>query len=99
VDVFKVISPGEADAIITDPPWGIYKETAEPLQTFYDDMLTSFARLLKEDGRAVVLTAKKAEFELSLNKTPELRNVKTLHILVSGKKAAVYVMEKKTTSS
>jgi tRNA G10 N-methylase Trm11 len=97
-DIFKVISPGEADAIITDPPWGMYKETTVPLQTFYDDMLKTFSRLLKEGGRAVVLTAKKTEFESALNKTPELRNVKTLHILVSGKKAAMYVAEKKAAS-
>jgi ubiquinone/menaquinone biosynthesis C-methylase UbiE len=57
-------------------------------------MLTSFSRLLKDGGRAVVLTAKKPEFELSISKTPELQVTKTFHILVSGKKAAVYVVEK-----
>jgi tRNA G10 N-methylase Trm11 len=93
-EIFKVISPGEADAIITDPPWGMYKEIAVSLQRFYDDMLITFSRLLKDGGRAVVLTAKKAEFELSISKTPELQVTKTFHILVSGKKAAVYVVEK-----
>jgi predicted RNA methylase len=93
-DIFKVLSPGGADAVITDPPWGLYRETSVPPQQFYDDMTAIVSRLLKEGGRAVILTARKEEFELSACKAPELRLVKTFHVLVSGKKAAVYVLEK-----
>jgi predicted RNA methylase len=94
-DIFTVLSPGGADAIVTDPPWGLYRETTVPPQKFYDDMTAVFSRLLKDGGRAVVLTARKEEFESSARKTPQLHLVKTFHVLVSGKKAAVYVLEKR----
>jgi predicted RNA methylase len=92
--VFDYIPKGSANAVITDPPWGLYKGTDTPLQQFYDHMIAVFAGLLKAGGRAVALTAKHGELRLATEKTPELSIIRTIPILVSGKKAVVFVMEK-----
>ena len=86
---------GAFDAIITDPPWGMYKETGIPLEKFYEDTLALFFRLLKGGGRSVILTAARRELELAAEKTPGLRVTQIIPVLVSGKKASVYVMEKR----
>ncbi|MDR2619307.1 MAG: methyltransferase [Treponema sp.] len=92
--VFEYIPKGSVDAVITDPPWGLYKETNIPLQQFYDNMIAVFAGLLKTGCLAVALTAKNEELRLAAEKTPELPIIRTIPILVSGKKAAVFVMKK-----
>jgi tRNA G10 N-methylase Trm11 len=80
----SLIGERTVDAIVTDPPWGHFKETNSG---FYKKMFDVFSRLLKEGGRAVVLCAKDgiserhfSSFEL-INSTP---------ILLSGKKAVIY---------
>jgi 23S rRNA G2445 N2-methylase RlmL len=92
--VFDFIPKGSADAVITDPPWGMYKETKVSLRKFYDDMIVIFSGLLKVGGRAVVLTARQEELTLAAEKAPEFNITRIIPILVSGKKAAVFVMKK-----
>jgi 23S rRNA G2445 N2-methylase RlmL len=91
--IFNVLPRGEVDAIITDPPWGMFKETEIPLQKFYDDMVGIFSQILKTGGMAVVLTAKQEEFRQAAEKTPTFSLTRTIPVLVSGKKAAVFVLE------
>ena len=81
-----------ADAIITDPPWGMYRETVIPPESFYTEALALFSRLLKPDGRAVVLTGAVEAFENAIEKTKRFTVKKRIPILVSGKKAVVFVM-------
>jgi tRNA G10 N-methylase Trm11 len=64
----SICGEGTIDAIITDPPWGIYEKTDVPLQEFYDNMMQIFARLLKPDGTVILLTAKKEELLLAAEK-------------------------------
>ena len=95
-DVFTVqdFLPGNGlNAIITDPPWGMFKETGLPLGRFYEETLAVFSRLLKKGGRAVILTAARREIEAAAEKTPALAVTRIIPVLVSGKKAAVYIME------
>ena len=92
--VFDFVSPGKADAIVTDPPWGMYKETDVPLQTLYDEMLEVFSQLLKNKGRAVVLSAAEKELETAVEKNQAFSISRKLSILVSGKKAKVFALEK-----
>jgi tRNA G10 N-methylase Trm11 len=80
----SVIGEKNIDAIITDPPWGHFKEKDGG---FNKKMFEAFAALLKKGGRAVVLYAKDgfseedyAGFHLK-NSTP---------VLLSGKKAVIY---------
>jgi tRNA G10 N-methylase Trm11 len=79
------------NAIISDPPWGMYK-TDISLQTLYNNMIEVFSKLLKENGRAVILSAAAKELESAVEKTPALEITKTIPVLVSGKKASVFVI-------
>ena len=85
---------GGADAIITDPPWGMYKETNIPLEEFYGNMLGLFFRLLRTGGRAVILTGAVKELESVAGKAGTFNTSRTIPILVSGKKASVFILEK-----
>jgi predicted RNA methylase len=92
--VFNFVTPGGIDVIVTDPPWGIYKETDTPLQSMYNEMLNVFSQLLKNKGRLVLLSAAERELEFAIEKNHTFTvNVKT-PILVSGKKANLYRLEK-----
>ncbi|MCL2213663.1 MAG: methyltransferase domain-containing protein [Treponema sp.] len=79
------------DAIITDPPWGQYKDIAD--SGFLKKMFNVFYRLLKGSGRAVVLYTdddkliKAAESSFILQES--------IPILLSGRKAVIYVFAKK----
>ena len=90
--VMSLIREETVDAIITDPPWGMFKEAAIPLVDFYREMCAVFARLLKVNGRAVILTAAKSELENAAASSSFEIN-KTTPILVSGKKAAIYELQ------
>lgn len=83
------------DKIVTDPPWGIYSGRDLNLVDFYSKMLKEFCRILKNEGMAVILVAKKELFETCLaNFFKQLKLIKKYDILVSGKKAAVYKIKK-----
>ena len=74
--------------IITDPPWGVY----EPISAdFYPSVLKEFARLLKPNGRFILLTAYPG---ISGIMPPQFKPIMEYHILVSGQKATVYSWQK-----
>ena len=81
------------DAIVTDPPWGMYKENVS-LQKFYDEMLDEFTELLNENGRAVILTAAIKELESAIERNNAFTIKAKINILVSGKKASIYELTK-----
>ncbi len=95
------IEKNSVNVIITDPPWGCFDAslTKEKLADFYKAMLTEFERILAQDGRAVVLTGAKGEFEAAVfssacfTKSMKMKNFRT-DILINGKKAAVYCISK-----
>ena len=84
--------PQGVDAIITDPPWGLYKDTGIPLQELYDEIIECFSHLLKKCGRAVILTAAVREMDIAVKKTGAFELSQKLPVLVSGKKAVIYVL-------
>jgi predicted RNA methylase len=74
------------DAIVTDPPWGEYREINK--SSFYKEMFDVFHKLLKKGGRAVLLCANNDDF---LNEAPESFKLEgKIPILLSGKKAVVF---------
>lgn len=88
----SAIPTGEIDRIITDPPWGLFEaREAGELEDFYRAVLAEMRRVLKKDGRAVVLMGQKEVFERALG-GGEFAVEARLDILVSGKKAGVYVL-------
>ena len=84
--------PEKVDAVITDPPWGMY-DTEIQLQDFYDEMIAVFSGLIRSSGRAVVLTAAALELESAINRTQYFKITKIISILVSGVKAKVFVLQ------
>jgi len=86
------ITDNSIDLIITDPPWGYYEEIGD-IALFYESMLREFGRILKDDGRAVVLSARKEEFTRAVEKSGAFAVEMTIHTLVNGKKAGVYVLK------
>ncbi|MDR0376748.1 MAG: methyltransferase [Spirochaetaceae bacterium] len=110
----SLLPPESLDAIITDPPWGLYTDikgpgpaqrsggpTARvpvppiPIQRFYEDIVEIFAELLKPGGRAVVLTARRPELADAAARTGKFEIGDAIPILLSGKKASVFVLRKK----
>ncbi|MDR2782967.1 MAG: methyltransferase domain-containing protein [Treponema sp.] len=92
--IFHHLKEGSVDAIITDPPWGIYEALPMPTDQFYDKMLRIFYRLLKPDGVIIVLTARNDEFGASVSCIKEFTVVEAPNVLVSGRKARVYKIKK-----
>ncbi len=79
---------GSIHKIVTDPPWGHFAQVSSE---FYGKMMGEFARVIRDDGIIVILTAASEDLESSLDR---LVLVKKFNILLSGKKAAVYVLRK-----
>lgn len=82
------IRSGSLDAIVCDPPWGEHTPLADP-SAFYGRFAAEARRVLKKDGRLVMLTALKKEAEIALK--PYFSIEGRLDVLVSGRKAAVFV--------
>lgn len=82
---------GFVDRIVTDPPWGLYQELNMDISEFYTLMLKELTRILKPGGILVVLTAQKEAIDRAITRYSSQLNVMAKYnILVSGKKASVY---------
>lgn len=89
--------PNSIHKIVTDPPWGYFAETSFPVTEFYTRMLQSFARVLRPGGRSVIVTGATPALDDALsNSSQSLQVTRRFNILLSGKKAGVYVLSKKS---
>ncbi|MDR1655566.1 MAG: hypothetical protein LBR96_06155, partial [Treponema sp.] len=82
------------DRIITDPPWGLYRETDRNTAQFYREMLDCFKSLLAATGRAVILSAAGEELENAAAESG-LSITNKIPVLLSGKKAAIFLLRKR----
>ena len=87
----KEIADKSVDTVITDPPWGYYEDIGD-INDFYSKMFISLKRVLKSDGKMIILSARKEELENSASKM-DLIITKSLHTLVNGKKAGLYELK------
>jgi len=86
--VLSHIADKSINLVITDPPWGYFEELPD-IEGFYKKMFASFDRVLTQDGRMVILSARKEELERTAAAAGfKIKN--SLHTLVNGKKAGVY---------
>jgi methylase of polypeptide subunit release factors len=82
--------PGKSiDVIITDPPWGDYREKPSAL---YEEMFSVFDTLLGERGHMVILGARTDDLINAAKGRFTLQ--KHVPILLSGKKAAVFCFDR-----
>lgn len=86
--LLKNILDKSIDTVITDPPWGFYEDLGN-ICDFYDKMFCSFKRVLKNDGKLIILSARKEEIEKSAQ-NHNFKISEKIDTLVNGKKAAVY---------
>lgn len=86
---------GSIHAIVTDPPWGHFAKTKAPIAEFYLDMLRELARVLRPEGKLVILTAETAALDAAAERCKQLPVSRKFPILLSGKKASIYVFSKK----
>ncbi|MDR2630225.1 MAG: methyltransferase [Spirochaetaceae bacterium] len=93
-DIFSWLPAGGVDKIITDPPWGLYQASRIPLEQFYEKILEIFEKLLKPAGTLVLLTAQGEALAAGLTKFRTLEPRKAIPILLSGKKAGIFVIKK-----
>jgi tRNA G10 N-methylase Trm11 len=82
----SLIADKSIDAIITDPPWGQYREIKD--DAFYEKMFDVFGKLLKDGGRAVLLYANDDTLKKAVPAC--FKPEKNIPILLSGKKAVIY---------
>ena len=87
---------GSIHKIVTDPPWGHFAQVGQAIGDFYEKMLGEFVRVVRADGLIVILTAETGALEESLDRhSPRIALLCSYNILLSGKKARVYVARKK----
>lgn len=79
------------DIVITDPPWNVYDHKDKNYTDFYFKMLQKLIRIVKQDGKIIVLMGNELEFETALSKT-SLKLEDKLSVLINGKKAKVYIL-------
>lgn len=89
-DAFNLshIEDKSINLVITDPPWGFFEDIGD-VKTFYKKMFASFDRILKDEGRMVILSARKEELEEVISELG-YKIEACLHTLVNGKKAGLY---------
>jgi predicted RNA methylase len=92
------LPPASIDKIVTDPPWGIY-DAGLDIAELYAVMFGQFERVLTDDGVIVLLTAQKELVHKLLRGGGDfcLSVAQAYDILVSGKKAGVFVIKKHIT--
>jgi len=90
----SLVAEKSIDAIVTDPPWGHYREIND--NEFYAKMFAVFVKLLKDGGRAVVLCANKEELLKAVPGCFRLEN--NFPILLSGRKTVIFEFVKKKSS-
>jgi predicted RNA methylase len=88
------LPPASVNKIVTDPPWGVYDAELN-IAELYAVMFKQFERALTDDGVIVLLTARKELVrELLRDRRFGLAVTQAYDILVSGKKAGVFVIKK-----
>jgi 23S rRNA G2445 N2-methylase RlmL len=88
-ELSRLIPPASLDSIITDPPWGFYRDL--PAGDLYHQSMKTFSGLLKPGGRIVLLCGRGEEARRAAagNGFTVARHIP---ILLSGRKAAIYVL-------
>jgi SAM-dependent methyltransferase len=85
------IDDHSVSAIITNTPFGKQIGTPEENRTIYPQVLAEWVRVLREDGRMVLLSGDRALLRRTLERRPELRIEWQMQVLVRGYRATLAV--------
>jgi 16S rRNA G966 N2-methylase RsmD len=86
--------PESIDKVVTDPPWGIYKDANElELANLYSKFLSEVHRVLKPEGVLVILSGSSILDDI-ISDLQDFKLLKSYKILVSGKKATIFKLQK-----
>jgi SAM-dependent methyltransferase len=87
---------GFFSTIVTDPPWGDYDRTVNDVDSFYDSLLRAFARVVRPSGRIVMLVGRMIGLQgLVARQSSPLVIQESHDLLVSGKKATLYKLDRR----
>jgi 16S rRNA G966 N2-methylase RsmD len=89
------LSDQSVDRVVTDPPWGVYDDAIDP-QALYTGFLQEAERVLKPGGVAVLLTSYDGALQC-IAALKQLKLVGQWPVLVSGKKAIIFKLQKPLT--
>jgi 16S rRNA G966 N2-methylase RsmD len=92
LDVSDLVSAHGAPkvtAVVTDPPWGIFAQTREPVDDLYARFAAAMATLLEPGRPMVVLTGAPPEVDGALTRARSFEIIEEAGVLVNGKKARV----------
>lgn len=87
------LPPKSVDRIITNPPFGKQLSTPEEIEPLYRRMISSYDRVLKSGGRAVLLVSEFDVLQSAVGKRWKLERKLTVRVL--GQRAVISVWDKK----
>lgn len=88
------IKDNSIDKIITDPPWGNFDKSIDT-SGLYKNFIMQFKRVLRSDGIVVLLSAADNEIKKYCNDF-DLEILEEYGVLISGRQASIYKIQKRT---
>jgi tRNA G10 N-methylase Trm11 len=95
-DLDKELPPESVDKIVTDPPWGEYEKLKMGVKEYYYFILSQLEKVLENDGIIVMLAGREIDMASLVSKFSNLSLLQNYNMLVSGKKANMVKIIKKT---
>ncbi|MDI9497148.1 MAG: methyltransferase [Bacillota bacterium] len=87
----EAIPDGSVDAIVTDPPWGLYE--AIDVAGLYRDFVAEAGRVLRDRGRLILLSGAVAQWQQAAE-AEGFQIAGRWDILVNGRQAAIFACMK-----
>lgn len=86
---------GRVTEIVTDPPWGLFRDFDGDADEFHTKMLRELAYVSAPGARAVILTAAKESFLSAARANPDFHLTEKFDCLINGKKACAFVLSRR----
>ncbi len=94
-ELYRHYDRGEADLIVTNPPYGKRLGADKNFYEFYRDVLGQFVRTLSPEGRVVMLVYKRGVFRGAIGEYPQfdIRHVRVVE--TGGLYPGIFVLQKR----
>lgn len=93
-DLTETVGPEAADLVVTNPPFGVRLASSMDFGPFYRRVLQQLHKVLRSDGRVVILVLRQAPFNKALRTTDtfDVRHVRVIEI--GGLYPRVFVLQR-----